>query len=511
MPRFEIRSGFITALILFAVVCILALATIPLITSNTRSVAYAEMEQLARGTTPRAHLRDYQRRYAEPDYIRDTRFRDYGASPFISTDLETLSTFGLDVDTASFGYVSNALRIGGSIQPSMVRAEEFINALEYDYTNPVGSEVAIDAAAAEAPLLNKEVLLRFGICARAETGVPRPRVLTVVVDTSGSMDGEKLSCAKQYLHALANMLRNQDRLAIVEFSNEAEVAIHHRSASELETLRKAINGLDTHRSTNVEAGLELAYKEATTVYDPRALNRVILLSDGVANVMHKDPDGILAQTAKWRERDIFLTTIGIGLDTYNDVMLERLAQKGMGQYIHLNSTQDVLDVMGLGLAAHLDVALMDARAQVEFNSEVVESFRLIGYENRAMQHSEFEDMNIFGAVLAPGQEVTVLYEVRLKHGAAGAIATLTLRHKPASKHFARSASSEITTEQVTDWNGAPESLKLATCAAELAEVLRNGSLASKRRFAALDQELGTLAGPGADKLKEVVRRARPAK
>lgn len=375
----------------------------------------------------------------------------------------------------------------------MVRVEEFVNAFDYGYSAPRAGSLGIELACAPSPFgrdLQNCYLLRVAIKAREPSETRRPMILTAVVDTSGSMSDGRLALVKEYLTSVVGLLRAEDRLGIVEFSSHAKVVCAHLSGDRREALRRAINGLRTSDRTNAEAGMNLGYEQARAAYRKDANNRVLLFSDGVANVGSTDAVSILAGVELGRGDGVCLSTIGVGTANYSDVLMEQLADKGMGAYSYLACADQIASAFRGGLERRLDVAAQDARIQVAFNAEVVKSYRLIGYDNRQIADHELKVMNHKGAVISPGQEVTALYEVKLVDDAAGELCNATLRWKEPSGGEIHELAGRIATSQIIgEWNDAPDNLRLAACVAEFGELLKQSFWAKGSNFKEVRAEL----------------------
>ena len=232
---------------------------------------------------------------------------------------------------------------GNLPDPASVRVEEFVNAFDQDYAAPTDGTFAISSDGGPSPFLDEgEVLLRIGVQAKEITRLERPdAALTFVIDTSGSMAREdRLGLVKQALTFLVDRLRPRDTVAIVEFGTDAQVILEPTSAQDADRILSAIDSLQPSGSTNAEAGLRLGYQLASDALREGGINRVILASDGVANLGNTDPESILARIRPDAEQGIQLVTVGFGMGNYNDVLMEQLADKGDGFYAYVNQLDD---------------------------------------------------------------------------------------------------------------------------------------------------------------------------
>jgi Ca-activated chloride channel family protein len=430
----------------------------------------------------------------------DMFFREYGVNPFVDTEEDRLSTFGLDVDTGSYGVASSYLRDGHLPPREAIRVEEFVNAFRYGEppAAPGREDFAVRAEGAPSPFTGGERyrLLRFHLRARVIDPADRPpAILTFVVDVSGSMEGEqRLGLVKRALALLVDQLRPTDQVGLVVYGSEGRVLLPH--TSDRERLRAAIAGLETEGATNAEEGLRLAYDLAAKARRDGTINRVILCSDGVANVGATGPGSILARIGEEARRGIELTTVGFGMGNYNDVLMEQLADTGNGRYAYVADLNAARRIFVEDLTGTLQTVAADAKAQVEFDPRVVERWRLLGYENRDIADEDFRDDRVDAGEVGAGQEVTALYEVELarRPWRRTVVATLRLRHRPVG---AGGPGAVVETthrlrgrDLAPTWEQASRGLRLAAVVAELAEVLkesywaRDSTLAEVARRAA---------------------------
>jgi Ca-activated chloride channel family protein len=330
---------------------------------------------------------------------------------------DALSTFALDIDTGSYTRFRDAVSNGMSIDPSEVRTEEFVNYFAQDYPNPErGLGVSIDAT--ELSFQPGNLLVRVGISSAPTSSVYRDDVdLALVVDCSGSMgDHGKMETTRAALRTLVTSLRPTDRVAMVCYSTEANVVLEPTPLSERDGVLSAIDELRPQESTNAAAGLALGYDLAMEMRTEGRMTRVVLISDGVANVGETDPEGILSRISTEAKAGINLISVGVGIETYNDHLLEQLADQGDGWHVYIDTEAEAERVFATGLTGSLVVAATDARAQVEFDPAQVSGYRLLGYENRAIADEDFRNDAIDGGEIFAGHTTTALYEVALREG-----------------------------------------------------------------------------------------------
>lgn len=406
----------------------------------------------------------------------DTFFENYGVNPFIDTDEDNLSTFALDVDTASYS-ISRAYIQEGYLPPKdAVRVEEFVNYMKYGYPDPEKGKFGIYLEGAVSKFGNPEIhkLLRIGIEGK---GMPRKdAVLTFVIDVSGSMNlDNRLGLVKRSLRVLLDQLRKGDSVGIVVYGSTAEVILRHHGLEHKRRIEDAIESLVSTGVTNADQGIRLGYRLADSAFKQGAVNRVILCSDGVANQGDTSAERILPKVKEYADKGITLTTVGFGMDNYNDILMEKLADRGNGNYFFVDNLNEARRVFVDNLTSNLQVIAGDAKVQVEFNPKVVRSYRLLGYENRAIEDEEFRDENVDAGEIGAGHQVTALYEIKLEKGAAtGNVATVRLRYKdPDLENLAVEIESDIALEAFKDsFEAASPDFRLAAVVAEFSEILR---------------------------------------
>ena len=323
-----------------------------------------------------------------------TFFENYGTNPFIDTEDDHLSTFALDVDTASYTVIRRFLRDGNWPDKDAVRVEEVINYFDWRYADPEEGAFSLHLEGAPSPFGgDKYWLVKIGVQGRhINTEQRQDAMLTFVIDVSGSMAAEnRLGMVKRALHLLVNELRSSDRVAIVVYGSDARMVLPPTRASNSETILEAIDRLEPEGATNAAAGLQMAYQVASEAYREGEINRLILCSDGVANVGVTGADEILATIERFARRNIALSTVGFGMGNFNDVMMEQLADKGNGNYAYVDTLEEARRIFVENLTGTLQTIARDAKMQVEFNPQVVSRYRLLGYENRDVADQDFRN------------------------------------------------------------------------------------------------------------------------
>ncbi|MFF3820996.1 von Willebrand factor type A domain-containing protein [Streptomyces bluensis] len=415
----------------------------------------------------------------------------------IAPSPDYLSTFALDVDTASYGYARRTLAEGYTPDPSTIRPEEFVNSFRQDYRRPDGDgfSVTVDGARTDTEDWS---LVRVGLATRPQEDESErpPAALTFVIDVSGSM-GEpgRLDLVRDALDVMTERLREDDSVAIVTFSDGAETVLPMtRLGGHRDRVHDAVDELEPTDSTNLGAGVETGYATAVEGLREGATNRVVLLSDALANTGDTDPDTILERIAgARREHGITLFGVGVGSD-YGDALMERLADKGDGHTTYVSTEDEARTLFSEQLPRTIDLTARDAKAQVAFDPETVAEFRPIGYDNRQVADEDFRDDRVDGGEVGPGHTVTALYAVRTRPGASGHLATATVRWLDPDTRTPHEESGDLEARSLHEGlSTSPEGLRVAAVAAYFADALRQG------------HSRGTL--PGQPSLRQLADRA----
>jgi Ca-activated chloride channel family protein len=421
-----------------------------------------------------------------PTPPQDMFFRDYGVNPFVDVREDHLSTFALDVDTASYTLARRYVTDGNLPPAEAIRVEEFVNYFRQDYAAPDGTAFALFADGAPSPFQHDGTqILRFGIQGYSVPESERPPAsLTFVIDVSGSMDMEnRLGLVKQSLQLLVDRLRPSDTVAIVVYGSEARVVLNPTSGEDRGVILDAIYSLRPEGATNAEAGLRLGYDLANRAYRPDGINRVVLCSDGVANVGQTGPEGILESIRGYADAGIQLTTVGFGMGNFNDVLMEQLADDGDGNYAYVDTLDQAERLFVDNLTSTLQVIALDAKVQVDFNSEAVARWRLIGYENRAVADQDFRNDAVDAGEIGAGHTVTALYAVQLQPGAEGRLATVSLRWEDPDSHAVQEINGNFNTwDLARTFDEGSLRYQLDVVVMQYAEVLRQSPWAEGTRL-----------------------------
>jgi Ca-activated chloride channel family protein len=416
-------------------------------------------------------------------------FVDAGTGGFVDTAADALSTFSLDVDTGSWGVARTLLRDGYLPPPASIRVEEWVNAQPSDLPEPDGT-VGVSADSTLAPSLTDGTqLVRVGVNTRAATEADRrPVNITLVVDRSGSMDiRERLGLVQSSLALLADSLRDDDTVSVVSFEDEATPILEPTPVSDTDAILAAIDELKPGGSTNLEAGLRLGYAEARKSFRDDATNIVLLASDGVANVGRTGPGSLVDEIRSEGTKGIHLVTVGYGMGNYNDHLMEQLADLGDGFYSYVDDFAEAERLFRDELATSLVPVAAEARAQVEFDPDVVSSYRLVGYDNRDIADEDFDDQSVDAGELGAGHHATALYEVRLVDGVdpGAPIGTATVQWTSVEDGDTERTSTGLVAADDAQPEGG---LALEAAVADLAQLLKGAAPYDER-----DVTLGDLA------------------
>jgi len=337
-----------------------------------------------------------------------------GEAQRLNVTREPVSTFSIDVDTGSYTNARRFIRAGQLPPVDSVRVEEFINYFDYNYPDQTEKPFGVNYEIAPSPLDKGRMLLKLGIKARAAVNSERPWNLIFLIDVSGSMsDSNKLGLVKQALKILVGKMRTNDRIGIVTYAGSSGVALEPTGVGERAKIEQVIDGLAAGGSTYGSGGIEAAYQLAQRSFISEGVNRVILATDGDFNVGITDREQLIRLIEQKRKSGVTLTTIGVGQGNIQEATMEQLANKGNGNYFYLDSFQEARKVFETDLAGTIEVVAKDVKLQVEFNPSVVSSYRLIGYENRALKREDFNNDTVDAGEIGSGHTVTALYELTL--------------------------------------------------------------------------------------------------
>ncbi len=427
------------------------------------------------------------------------KYAAHDDNPVQRTAENPVSTFSIDVDTGSYSNVRRMLAAGQRPPADAVRAEEMINYFDYAYPAPTSRAVPfrVTTEMAPAPWNTKHTLLQIGIKGYevARTDIP-PANLVFLIDTSGSMDEpNKLPLLKQAFAQLVPQLRAQDRVSIVVYAGSAGLVLAPTPGNHHAEILASLNQLAAGGSTNGGAGIGLAYATARSSFIKGGANRIVLATDGDFNVGVSDTGSLKEMVSKQRDSGIALTTLGFGVDNYNDTMAEQLADIGDGNHAYIDSLNEAKKVFVEEMGATLLTIAKDVKIQMEFNPAVVSEYRLIGYEDRALRREDFNNDKIDAGEIGAGHNVTALYELTLAgsggeandplrygkpglrsgsmvSGSKGEVGLLRLRYKQPDAKTSKLIETPLQLGQVSA-NASPR-LRFAASVAAFADALRGG-------------------------------------
>jgi Ca-activated chloride channel family protein len=433
-------------------------------------------------------------------------YQDVGRDKFTSTDQnafkivkeEPVSTFSLDVDTASYSFVRASLNQNTLPQPAAVRTEEMVNYFPYDYAPAAGASqpFSTNVAVFPSPWTPGRKLVRIGVKGYEIGRRTRPRAnLVFLIDTSGSMYApNKLPLVKQSLEMLLDQLDGNDSVAIVTYAGSAGTALEPTPASEKTRIKAVIEGLGAGGSTAGAEGIRQAYRLAEQHFDAKGVNRVILTTDGDFNVGITNQDELKGYIERERGKGVFLSVLGFGMGNYNDAMMQTLAQNGNGTAAYIDTVNEARKTLVDEATSTLFPIAKDVKIQVEFNPRTVAEYRLIGYETRMLKREDFDNDKVDAGDVGSGQTVTALYEVvpvggprangDLRYarpapvaaaGVSSELGFVKIRYKLPKSDTSLLLSTPIDRRvQFARFEDAPQDARFATAVAGFAELLRGG-------------------------------------
>jgi Ca-activated chloride channel family protein len=414
-------------------------------------------------------------------------------NPFLAAAANPLSTFSIDVDTASYANVRRFLRAGALPPRDAVRIEELVNYFRYDYEPPTGeTPFSVTTEVAACPWRPEHRLVVVGLRGRSfeEKAVP-PRRLTFLVDVSGSMQPpDKLPLLKQAMALLVEGLREQDEVAIAVYAGSSGLVLPPTSGARKAEIRAALASLEAGGSTAGGAGIELAYRVAAEMYRPGAINRVLLATDGDFNVGTTSIGELSRLIDEKREGGVFLSVLGFGQGNLKDATMEMLADRGNGNYSYIDSEAEAKKVLVSEAGATLVTIAKDVKIQVEWNPRRVAGYRLLGYENRLLRAEDFDDDRKDAGEIGAGHTVTALYEVVPAGQSLPGPAAPALKYQQAPPFSPAAASDELLTVKLRYKE--PEGERSRLIATSVSTPRGEGRGSERVRFAAAVAAFGML-------------------
>ncbi|MBA2585882.1 MAG: VWA domain-containing protein, partial [Chthoniobacterales bacterium] len=375
----------------------------------------------ARGVAKSAVVNSMQSASGAPHNFNTAEYDHFKENPFLPAAANPLSTFSIDVDTASYANVRRFIHSGALPPKDAVRIEEMVNYFSYDYAQPEADQpFSINLEVAGCPWQPEHRLVRIGLQGREVANEKRGASnLVFLLDVSGSMEpAERLPLIKQSLRLLVDRLTENDRVAIVLYAGASGLALPSTPGNEKEKILAALQDLKPGGSTNGAAGIELAYRIASEHFIKGGVNRVLLATDGDFNVGVTSQGDLVRLVEEKAKTGVFLSVLGVGNDNLRDSTMQKLADNGNGNYAYLDSLEEARKVLVQQINGTLMTIAKDVKVQVEFNPSRVGSYRLLGYEKRMLRKEDFNDDRVDAGEIGAGHTVTALYEV-VPSGAGG--------------------------------------------------------------------------------------------
>jgi Mg-chelatase subunit ChlD/type II secretory pathway pseudopilin PulG len=446
--------------------------------------------------------------------------------PEIQTSENNFSTFSLNVSDVSFKLAAASLEKGQMPEAASIRSEEFINAFDYRDPEPIAplqggdrggfAPIAFNWERARYPFAHNRDLLRFSLkTAAAGRQAGRPLNVVLLLDNSGSMErADRVQIIREALRVLASQLQPQDKLSVITFARTPRLIADGISGDRAAEVAGQVGGLTPEGGTNLEDAMHLAYQTALRHYLANGINRLVVLTDGAANLGNVEPESLKQQVEANRKQGIALDCFGIGWEGYNDDLLEVLARNGDGRYGFINTPSEAATDFAGQLAGALKVAASDVKVQVEFNAARVTSYRQIGYAKHQLKKEQFRDNTVDAAEIAAQEAGNALYTVEVNPDGSGPLATVRVRYKvPGTTEYREQAWDVPYAGNAVALDQSSPAMRLASTASAFAEWLVVSPYAGEVTPDAL---LGSLSGVpevfGADprpkKLEWMIRQAK---
>jgi Ca-activated chloride channel family protein len=436
-------------------------------------------------------------------------YKDYGANPWTDAAKDHLSTFAADVDTASFSLARKKLESGALPDKAAIRVEEFVNYFNYAFPAPTGkTPFSVVMEAAPSPLQAGRHIVRVGVATRAKSTLERkPAHLVFLVDVSGSMDGpDRIELAKSSLRTMTRNLTEADTVSLVTYAGSTRVVLEPTSAKDTDKIIAAIDDLRAAGSTGMASGIDLAYERAAKSLQPGHISRVIVLSDGDANVGPHTHEELLKIISSRAKEGVTLSTIGFGTGNYRDDLMEQLADKGNGNNYYIDSPDQAKRVFQTQLVQMLEVVAKDVKLQVDFDPAMVARYRLVGYENRDIKDEDFRQDKVDAGEIGAGHQVTALYEIELTSKgkqAAAPLGSIRIRHKEPTGSTATEAAFPMVGGPAASFANSSSDFRFAFAVAAFADVLRGSQEAEHWSLSSIRDMAKLAAGDSTDR-KELV-------
>lgn len=410
-------------------------------------------EDVARSEEAKSYLESCYEYEPIPEVHSNEEYSEWEEKGFTSVQNEPLSTFSADVDTASYSNLRRLIREGYDLDmmpEGAVRIEEMINYFSYDYEDPKGSDpFGVTTQISSCPWNEEAELLMVGLKTEdINYDQAPPSNLVFLLDVSGSMySDDKLPLLQEAFGLLAENLTEKDRVSIVTYAGDDQIVLKGAKGNQTKKIKKALNSLEADGSTNGSAGIETAYALAESNFIEGGNNRVIIATDGDLNVGLTTEEELEDLITEKKESGIFLSVLGFGTGNIKDNKMETLADKGDGNYAYIDCLREADKVLVEEMSATLLTICKDVKLQVEFNPAVVESYRLLGYENRALAKEDFNDDTKDAGEIGAGHSVTALYEIVLKEPLDGSMSEEEINQLKYSDEYKKEYGEEKITSQ----------------------------------------------------------------
>lgn len=372
--------------------------------------------------------------YLNEDYINEVNDDEHQViveNPFINTEVNNKSNISLSANTAAYSFIRSQIHAGRVVDPNVVRIEEMVNFFKYDYDAPTGDDIfGFKSELIQTPWNNETHLLMVGLETKTMDLGDVPTNLVLLIDVSGSMSSaNKLPLVKQSVMLLVEQMRPQDTISLVTYSSGEKVVFKGKSIDDFNDINYQIERLSASGATAGRRGLQMAYEVAEEYFIEGGNNRIVLATDGDFNVGISNTDQLIEYISEKRQTGIYFSAFGFGYGNYKDEKLERIASAGNGVYHYIDDMLSARKAFIDNIDGLLYTVARDAKAQIEFNSDSVLEYRLIGYENRQLSDGQFNDETTDAGEIGTGLQVTAIYELKLKDTSTNDLASLTLRYK----------------------------------------------------------------------------------
>ena len=447
------------------------------------------------------------------------KFDEIKENDFVKVSDQPTSTFSVDADGAAYAYMRRCIQSGRLPDANSVRVEEYLNYFTFDYADPTGDEtVAINAEVGDCPWNPEHKLLRLGLKGKSlkDSEIPDANYI-LLIDTSGSMNGsDRIDLIKTGLCTMIDYMKPTDRIAIITYSGEVKMLLESTLVKDADKIKAAIKKLVANGSTAGGAAMKMAYEEATEHYIKGGNNRIIMCTDGDFNVGVSNTEKLVEMVESYLDKGIYLSIMGFGAGNFQDSRMESLSNHGNGTYTYVDCEEEMMKVF-VNERSHFYSVANDTKCQITFKGEVVDSYRLIGYENRVMSNEEFENDKKDAGEIGAGQTITALYEIVPAEGfkADESLARFDVRYKLTLGGESRPLGLDINVPTLDDKGSisaaASENLRFAAGVTTYALCLRNSEYKAnatpEMALELVNSSLGKDEGGFRGQLAELIKKA----